>query len=244
MQQVAGAPGGLAGAQHKQKLRVVVTGELVQLAGAGHFLQHVGEVRGGVDGVGKALCLHHEFRELDLVERAHAVGQLHPGLEAAVALAGCRGLPLLGGVVQPFNGKRLAAGAARGWQGGQGRVARDKAFGLDGRDHIDQRVQPWAAFQAVRGHRHAQGIARIHRVFVRLCTLVQVRIAGGVARAQVGVERRFLAQGGFKQGVACDGGRAVRVRGQGFFGSVAVQDPGVVGHDGRQHQPTGDCQTQ
>ena len=79
------------------------------------------------------------------------------------------------------------------------------------RDHIDQRVQPWAAFQAGRGHRHAQGIARIHRVFVRLCTLVQVRVAGGIARAQVGIERRLLAQGGFQQGIACDGGRAVRV---------------------------------
>ena len=53
---------------------------------------------------------------------------------------------------------------------------------------------PGRAFQAVRGA-PACGASPASTVFRRLCGLVQVRIAGGVARAQVGVEQRFLAQG-------------------------------------------------
>ena len=127
---VAGAPRGLAGAQHEHELGVVVAGELVQLASTGHFLQHVWEVGGSVDGVGKGLGLDHELGELDLVERAHAVGKLHTRLEGLVALAGGRGFPLLGGFVQAFNGKGLAACAAGGRQRGQGRVAGHHMLGL------------------------------------------------------------------------------------------------------------------
>ena len=79
-------PRALARSVHRQ-LRVVRAGERVELARARHHVEHVGEVGHRADGVGKGLHLLHELGVLDLVERAAAVGQLHAGLQLAVALA-------------------------------------------------------------------------------------------------------------------------------------------------------------
>jgi hypothetical protein len=91
---IARAPGGVQRAQHEAELRVVRAGELVQLAGTCHFVEHLGKFGRAVDGIGKGLRLHHELGVFDLVERARAIGQLHADLERAVALAGHGRLPL------------------------------------------------------------------------------------------------------------------------------------------------------
>ncbi|MNV68695.1 hypothetical protein D3C71_1615640 [compost metagenome] len=199
-------------------------------------MQHVREVGGGVDGVGKGLCLDDKFRELDLVERAHAVGQLHTGLKALVALAGRRGFPLLGGFVQAFDRKRLAACAACGWQRGQGGVARHHVFRLQGRNDVDQCVQPGAALQRERGHGHLQGIVHIPRVLQRVRATVQPVVVARRHRRSGSIEPGFLPSGGL--------GRIFRVWRQSTLGRVAARGPGVVGHDEGQHQAADDGQTQ
>ena len=75
------------------QLRIQRAGKAVELAGAGHHVQHVGEVGHRAHAVGKGLQLLHELGVLDLVERAAAVGQLHAGLQFAVALAGAPAAP-------------------------------------------------------------------------------------------------------------------------------------------------------
>ena len=96
------------------ELRVVLAGKGVKLAGAGHHLQHVGEVGHGADRFAERLDGLHELGVFDLVERAAAVGQLHAGLHLAVVAAGLRRLPLAAVGVQPFDQERLAAGTACG----------------------------------------------------------------------------------------------------------------------------------
>ena len=125
LRHIARAPGGAARAQREAELRVVPAGERVELAGAGHFVAHVGKLGRGTHRVGKGLGLDHELGELDVVERAGPVGQLHAGLQGAVALAQARRFPFAGGVAQAFDRKRLAAHAAGAGQGGQQRIARD-----------------------------------------------------------------------------------------------------------------------
>jgi len=138
---VAGAPGGLARAQHEGELRVVVAGELVEFARPRHLVQHVGEIGRGAHGVGKGLRLGDEFRELDFVQRAGAVGQLHAGLEGAVAPPRGGHFPLAGVLVLAFDGERLAAGAARGRQRGQGGVAGDGVLQRQRGDGVHQGVK-------------------------------------------------------------------------------------------------------
>ena len=77
---VAGAPGGLAGAQHEHELGVVVAGKLVQLAGAGHLFAHFRELGSTVHRIGKRLGLDHKFGVFDVVQCTGAVGQLHTRL--------------------------------------------------------------------------------------------------------------------------------------------------------------------
>ena len=63
------APGGLARAQHEGQLRVVVAGELVQLAGANQSCSMSGKSGVALMASAKAWAFADEFRELDLVER-------------------------------------------------------------------------------------------------------------------------------------------------------------------------------
>ena len=112
----AGRPGGGLGAQQQGELGVVRGGELVQLTGVGHHLQHVGELRVGLDGVGKGLKLLDELGVLDFVERARSVGHLEAGLELAVALAGLGQFPLAGLGVEALDLEGLVARAR--WLGG------------------------------------------------------------------------------------------------------------------------------
>jgi hypothetical protein len=85
----------------------VLAGEGVQLAGARHHVQHVGEVGRGAQRVGEGLDLLHELGVFDLVERAAAVGHLQAGLELAVALARPRHFPLAAVGVQASIWKGL-----------------------------------------------------------------------------------------------------------------------------------------
>ena len=152
---IAGAPGGVLRHQRETQLGVMGAGELVQLARAGHFLQHLRELGLAADGIGEGPRLHHELGVFDLVERAGAVGQLHAGLERAVALPGLRRLPLLRRLVQALDRERLAAGAPCGRQCGQRMLARDRRLQRDGREHIDQGVEPGLLFlQGDGGRRH------------------------------------------------------------------------------------------
>ncbi len=66
---------------------VVRTGEGIEFACARHHVEHVGKVGHRADGVGNRLQLLHELGILDLVECPAAVGQLHAGLQFAIALA-------------------------------------------------------------------------------------------------------------------------------------------------------------
>jgi hypothetical protein len=116
-------------------------GELVELASARHLVQHLWKVGRAVHRIGKGLHLHDEFRELDLVQGARAVGQLHAGLERRVALSGMRRFPVLRGLVEAFDGERFAARAPRGRQRGQRRLTRNRGLQRDGRDRIDQRIE-------------------------------------------------------------------------------------------------------
>ena len=137
---ITGAPGGLARAQHKAQLGVMVASKLVQLAGAGHFFAHFRKLGRAVDGVAKGLGFHHKLGVLNVIERPGAVGQLHAGLEQHVALAGQRHLPVLGGLVETFNGKGLAARAPRRRHGQQSRIARHHTVQRDGRNNVNQRI--------------------------------------------------------------------------------------------------------
>ena len=145
---VAGAPGGVQRAQHEAQLRVVRAGELVELARARHLVEHLGELGRAVDRVGEGLRLDHELGVLDLVERAGAVGQLHAGLEGAVALAGARRFPFAGVLVEAFDRDRLAAGAARGRHGRERGVAGDQrrpARSARSRRSADRARRGWSA---------------------------------------------------------------------------------------------------
>ena len=234
---VAGAPGRMAGAQHERQLRIVVAGELIEFAGAGHFLQHVGKIGRRIDGVGKRLGLDHKLRKLDLVERARAVGQLHAGLKALVALAGRGGLPLLRHLVETLDGKGLAARAARGRQRRQCGVARHRLLGLQRGDDVDQRVQPQTALVQQGRHGQLHGIVGIHRVAGGLGAAVQAVKGSAIhGLGYIGIERGLLAQRGL--------GSALGLLRHGALGRVAARGPGVVGHDQGQHQAADDGQTQ
>jgi hypothetical protein len=135
------APRGVLRAQGEAQLRVVAAGELVELAGARHFLQHVREIRRAIDRIGKRLNLHHELGIFDLVQGPRPVGQLHAGLERAITLAGLRHFPLLRRLVQALDPEGLAACAARRWKRGKRRFAGDRAFQRDRREHVDQGVE-------------------------------------------------------------------------------------------------------
>ena len=111
--QVARRPGRGVGTQRHRQLRVVLAGEGVELLGARRHLEHVGQLDHRAGALGEGLHLLHELGVLDLVERAAAVGQLHAGLQLAVALTRRDRLPLAGLGVQPLEQKRLAAGAPR-----------------------------------------------------------------------------------------------------------------------------------
>ena len=91
---VADAPRGAARVQVHGELRVVRAGERVELARARHHVEHVGSVDAGADRLGERLHALHELRVLDLVQRPGAVGELHAGLQLAVALARGRRFPV------------------------------------------------------------------------------------------------------------------------------------------------------
>ncbi|MCY1532061.1 hypothetical protein D9M68_673070 [compost metagenome] len=218
--------------QHEAQLRVVRAGELVELTGTRDFVEHLGKLGCAVHGVGKGLRLDHELGVLDLVERPGAVGQLHADLEGAVALPGRRRLPLAGEVVQAFDGHRLAAGAARRRHRRERGIARGQAFERDGRDDVDQRIEPAAALAG--GHGHAAGRRQVG-IEQRLVAVA----AGHLAR--IGMEHRLHAA------VAAAGQRALGF-GQGDIDRIglarriAARHQGVVGHDGRENEAAEDRQ--
>ena len=137
---IAGAPRRTAGAQHKAQLCVVLSGKLVQLARTADFVQHVWQIDRCIERIAKALYLGHKFRKFNLVERAQAVGQLHPRLKAGVTLAGAHGFPFARSGVEPFNTKLLTACTARGGLHHQRGITRDHAFDAHRGDRIDQAI--------------------------------------------------------------------------------------------------------
>jgi hypothetical protein len=151
---VADAPRRLARPQVHRELCVVRHGEVVEFAGAGHGLEHVGKVGHRTDRVGEGLHLLHELGVLDLVECAGAVRELHAGLELAVVLAAGRRLPGAGLGVQAFDRERLAAGAARGRQVRDDLRATDRCIDAKRGDRVDQRIElrRRAPVRAALGH--------------------------------------------------------------------------------------------
>ena len=109
---VADAPRRAARMQVHRELRVVLAGEGVELAGPRHDVEHVGEI--GCAPIASAnawiRCTNSEY-SISL-SGAGAAGQLHAGLQLAVALAARRRLPLAGLGVEPFDEHELAAGMA------------------------------------------------------------------------------------------------------------------------------------
>jgi hypothetical protein len=183
-----------------------------------------------MDRIGKSLGLGDELRELDLVERAEPVGQLHASLKPLVALPWRGALPLAGGDVQALDGKRLAAGAARGRHGSERGLARDFVLGLQRRNGVDQCVErkaafrhhPWGQGCRHRAHGFGQRVAHIDgvagRVGAQLEAVVEVggrerRVKNGL-QAQVGFARqcRALPRSLVAQGTGiCRSGAGVRV---------------------------------
>ena len=185
MRHVAGAPGGVDGAQSELQLGVVVTGKTVQFAGAGHFVAHLGEFRRAVDGVGKGLRFHDELGILDVIERTRPVGQLNTGLKRVVALAGHGHFPMLAGNIQAFNGKGLAPCAASGGHGGQRGIARNRAFQRDGSHDVNQGVQ--TGFFLGRGNGE---LGSVKTGFYRACVTFRHSRRRGVSQRS-GVVARF-----------------------------------------------------
>jgi hypothetical protein len=142
---ITSTPGCLTRTQHKAQLRIVLAGELIELACPRDLIEHIGHVGHGAQRIGKALHLGDELRKLDLVECTGTVGQLHTGLKAQIALAGLQRLPLLAVLVHAFNGKGLVAGTAGAGLGLQGHFTRNNLGHGDRSDRIDQRIQMAAA---------------------------------------------------------------------------------------------------
>ncbi|MPN48088.1 hypothetical protein SDC9_195692 [bioreactor metagenome] len=191
-------------------------------------MQHVGEVDRCAHGVHKALRLHHELRELDLVERAQAVGQLHTGLELAIALPCHRCFPLLRGLVEAFHRKRLAARTARGRHGCQRGVTRDELVSHDGGERIDQRIETTASLR--RRQRHLQRVLQVHGMPVE-------------ARFDIMLASHALCAYALEAWLMAHGRRIARGVGldrPGPLGRVAVGGPGVVADDDRQYKSASD----
>ena len=211
---IARAPGSGTCAQHEAQLRIVLAGELVQLARPAHLVQHVGQLQRAVQGIGKGLGLGGKFGELDLVECTGAVGQLHARLEGVVALAGTHAFPVARGFVEAFDTERLAARPARGGLHLQCRLARDALLHLDGRDGIDQAIKRQLAFgrQWLVHRRRSCGLRR--RWLLHPCTighrghgLVRLRRSDGGLELRLvrhGIQQRIVQRGAQRLG----GGRA------------------------------------
>ena len=233
------------GAQGEAQLRVVLAGELVQFAGAGHLMQHVGQVGRATQRVGKALGLHGEVGVFDLVQCTSAIGQLHTSAQFVVAAAGGGRLPLARGLALAFDQKALAAYAARGRQRGQHGVARHQpAIQRDGGDHVDQRIQVrgsiWQGQHAQRGGADEIGrrSARGGKVGARRHGGAQLAIQhglGAVFGQRHAVDRRLGA-------LALLGPWRLRV-GLRLARLIAARVPGVVGDHTPQNQPAGHRQT-
>lgn len=160
----------------------MIAGELVKFTRPAHLLDHVWEFRRAIDRVGKALRLHDELRKLDFVEVAGTVGQLHARLESAVALSGLRHLPNTGGVVLPFDREGLAASAPRRRHRRQRRITRDQPVERNGRDDVDQRIEPGSLLQVRQRHRLQRAVES------GFATLV---VGGRTVRARLGLRVRL-----------------------------------------------------
>ncbi len=251
LRHVARAPGGAARAQGETQLRVVAAGEGVELARARHLGAHVGEVGAGAHGVGEGLGLHHELGELDVVERARAIGQLHAGLQRAVALVRPGAFPFAALRVEALHRERLAADAARGRQGREHRVARDLVFQRQRRDDVDQRVQRGAGpALGQRGQRGLDefGICRVVDPGLGKLTgytgLIGLNRLGPVIGQRI-TEARFAA---LHQRIAHGPGSgldALARRPALAHGArdALAGDPRVVGHHRREHEAADDGQS-
>ena len=164
-----------------RELRIVLAGERVELASTRDDIEHVGEVGHRADGFGEGLDLLHELGVLDFVQRAAAIGELHTGLELAVALAGSCRFPLAGLGVQAFDKEGLAAGSARGRKVHQRHLAADRRFERQRGDRVDQRVdargRPLDDARLDRHRRQRNGGHRRHRALT-----VEHRLARLAAR--------------------------------------------------------------
>jgi hypothetical protein len=188
----------------------------------------------------KALHLLHELGVLDLVERAGTIGQLHRGLELAVAAAGLRRLPLAGLGVQALDQQRLAAGAARGRQVRHGRLAGDRAVDAHHGDGVDQRIDARKA--AARQHRldararHRRRVLARHRRQERVGARSRRRRGRGGVGAQrrlgAAVEHRLLRRGSGARTLA---GHALHLG--------AARGPGPVRHQRGEHDQAQDQQS-
>ena len=122
--EVTRAPCRTLGAEQEAQLRIVTAGEVVKLSGFGHLGAHVGEIGLGMHGVGKLLQLDHKLRELNVVERAAAVGHLHAGAQGAVFVTRAGQLPCARLQLQTLDVKRLGANAPCGGRCRLNRLAR------------------------------------------------------------------------------------------------------------------------
>ena len=166
---VADAPRRPTRMQVHRQLRVVLAGECVELARSRHHVEHVRRIDARADRFGKRLHALHELRVFDLVERASAAGQLHAGLQLAVAPPRERRLPLAALHVETFDEDELAAHVTLRRQMREDDIAADRRLEGDRREGVDQRIeldrQPLRG--AARGRQRRVGGERLDLVGCR-----------------------------------------------------------------------------
>jgi len=174
------------------------------------LFEHVGQVRGRADRLREGLELLHELGELDLVERAVAVGHLHARLELAVARVRGDSLPLARLAVEALDEEGLGADAVGAGQVRQHALAGDGSVDAQGGDGVDQRVQ---AHGAPGGCQAAVGACR------------------GGGQLVVDGRRHFAAQRGLAPQVVVDHhAQAARPPGD------AARLPHALGDDADEHE--------